>query len=148
MISKQHPLYWRGTGASRGWAYEPSTIPEQHKHRFRGLIDPSWIIVQRRSSGRRLGTQGGYSRVYYEYWCEADNFYYLYTSHKKAVRSEQLYYTRPKEENVAGSSDKPTCTCPDFKYRHGLMCKHIRYALEPDRWPRPSNQDAYAVCVC
>jgi hypothetical protein len=141
MISKQHPLYWRGNSASRGWAYEASTIPENHKHRFSNLNDPSWIIVQRRSSGRCLGTRAGYSRVYYEYWCESDNFYYLYTSHKKAVRSEQLYYTQPK-------SDKATCTCPDFKYRHGLRCKHIRYALEPDRWPRPPNQDAYTVCVC
>ena len=136
MISKQHPLYWRGSSAGRGWVYEASTIPENHKHRFHGLSDPSWVIVQRRSSGRCLGTQRGYTRVYYEYWCEGDNFYYLYTSHKKAVKSDQLYYAQP------------TCTCPDFKYRGCRMCKHIRHALEPDRWRCPANQDDYTVSGC
>lgn len=136
MISKQHPLYWRGSSASRGWVYEASDVPESHKHRCRDLSDPSWIIVQRRSSGRSLGTRSGYARVYYEYWCEADNFYYLYTSHKKAVKSDQLYYAQP------------SCTCPNYKYSGGLRCKHIRYALEPERWQRPTNQDNYIVCGC
>lgn len=26
-------------------------------------------------------------------------------------------------------SEEPTCTCPDFRYRHRIRCKHIYYVL-------------------
>ena len=92
MISEQHPLYYRGKASSRRWIATAATVSDAEKHRFRALRDPSWVVVQRVSSGRRLGLHPGYTKTYYEYWQETGNFYYLYTSYKKALEADVIYY--------------------------------------------------------
>ena len=92
MISQEHPLYYRGKAGSRRWIATAATVSESEKHRFRRLRDPSWVVVKRASSARRLGLHPGYTRTYYEYWQETDGLYYLYTSYKKAFEADIEYY--------------------------------------------------------
>jgi len=92
MISEEHPLFYRGKAASRQWVANASTVPDSDKHRFYRLCDPSWVLVKRVSSGRRLGLHPGYTKTYYEYWQETDGFYYLYTSYKQAFKADVEYY--------------------------------------------------------
>jgi len=137
-IKKDHPLYYRGKASTRAWIHTRESVPECFEGKFENLADPSWVVVQRRSQGMRLGTQTGYSKTYYEWWQhDAENdLYYIYTSHWTAVLADKKYY-KPKVTTY-------TCTCGDFKFRK-QKCKHIRYIEDPLGNPKPPNFNKYQI---
>lgn len=147
MISKEHPLYWRGAASTRGWAVTKDTVSSAHLHRFADLKDPSWVLVQRKTGGVRAGTQPGYTRTWYEYWQKTGNLYYLYRSYLGAAAADGKYYT-PEP----GAKYYWHCTCPAYKYsvgpfaKLGSHCKHIKWCMtQYDEGLRPPNQSKYEV---
>lgn len=133
-IDYNHPLRWRGKSASRSWAMYANDVwwfKPTHQHRVEGLIDPDWVIVERIHYNKNK---------YYEYWITHDNesfwVYQSLTSAREAEKKYPRFKPEPEPQPVPVPAlreynTSASCTCPASKYRPQVLCKHIRFYLDP-----------------